>query len=115
MNHEGKHYIHTTKAWYYADWAPQEWQDEIRFFTEGSGAMYMRWYARPNLTSRLEVNIGEMYALTTQTELLSTLAHIAVSGEKMAPDDFREILEECGFVDSTPLTQKGHPNEETQS
>jgi hypothetical protein len=114
---EPKHYVRTMKAWYaksVKEVMGDDWTDEIYFYNdEPYGEMAVRWYQFDEACPRLEVFVQSAYALASLIDVLAGLAHWSASGSHMSPDDFCQLLEECGFVDKTPYRyEDSYPNRE---
>jgi hypothetical protein len=99
-------YIHTTRASTWADQVdasnPQRgWDDEIMLFLEipksrEQHVMTIRWQG----FACLEIFEDAWKALALLPDLMTALA--SVSGKRIQPDDFRQLIEHLGFIDKTP-------------
>jgi len=103
-----KQFRWTNKAWY----GKGEKRPEIVFgfySPEGgtSGEMSMCWYdlGKDDIpVPRLECFSDAWHALFILQDVLKRLAD--VDDEDIAPEQFMRILEQCGFVDTTPYRRK---------
>lgn len=116
---EEKHYVRTTKAWYWStNRIERGWIDEVYFYNDDPfGEMAMRWYALDSeLSPRLEVFIQSAYALSSLSGLITDLGRISKYGEDkhFSPEKFCQLLERNGFVDKTPYKyEDSYPNEQS--
>src|SRR5579863_5684362 len=97
---EVNHYWRSTKSWYAANRLPQEWVEEVYFYTiDPDAEMAMRWYALAGeLAPRLEVFVQSAAGLASLPELLAKLGEIgAANADKaLSPERFCHLLDEYG-------------------
>ena len=116
---EEKHYVRTTKAWYWREnRIEREWVDEVYFYTANPwGEMAMRWRdIGGEIAPRLEVYIQSAHALSSLSGLISDLGQVSKhrKDKQFSPEKFCQLLERSGFVDKTPYRyEDSYPNEQS--
>jgi len=100
-------FSHYNRSWFRMD--NHNWKDEVMlrlYKSDGSvvGEMAMRWYVvEGKLSARLEVYHDAWHVLPRIGKLIEKLATLHKKG--IDPEEFCELLKECGFEDLT-LTKK---------